>query len=91
MGKNDEYYGSEPTQKAYDTLCGLYREQGLSDKEIERLIVLDIKDRSYFTDRGVNNEHGGGLFAGDEEIMGWPFGQTKDNALNGTIEYVSKG
>lgn len=95
IGKNDEYYGSEPTQRAYDTLYGLYREQGLSEDEIGRLLVLDIKDPSYFTEKGMSNEHGGGLFAGDEEIMGWLFSQTKRTALSGTIpeelEYVPEG
>ncbi len=32
------------------------------------------KRHDYFTDRDVSNEHeGGGLFAYDEEIMGWLF------------------
>ena len=96
IGKNDEYYGSEPTQRAYDTLYGLYQEQGLSKEEIDRLLVLDIKEKSYFTTKGVNNEHGGGgLFAADEKIMGWLFSQTKRTALSGTIpeelEYVPEG
>lgn len=74
IGRNDEYYGSEPTQRVYDTLHGLYEEQGLSDAEIDELLVLDIKEHDYFTDRNMTNEHGGGgLFAYDEEIMGWLF------------------
>lgn len=37
-------------------------------------LVLDVKEHEYFTDRGMSNEHGGGgLFAYDEEIMGWLF------------------
>lgn len=74
IGGSDEYYGSEPTQRAYDTLHALYEEQGLSDDEIDKLLVLDIKEHDYFTERNVSNEHGGGgLFAYDEEIMGWLF------------------
>ncbi|WP_250944622.1 prolyl oligopeptidase family serine peptidase [Clostridium felsineum] len=34
VGENDEYYGSQPSKKAYNTLRKLYREQGLSNKEI---------------------------------------------------------
>ena len=84
VGREDEYYGSEPSQRAYDTLHKLYREQGLSEEEIGRLLVLDIKERSYFTSKGMNNEHGGGnLFAADENTMGWLFGQRKETALNG--------
>lgn len=74
IGQDDEYYGSEPTQEAYDTLYALYEQQGLTEAEIGELLVLDIKEHSYFTERGMSNEHGGGgLFAYDEEIMGWLF------------------
>ncbi len=76
IGKNDEYYGSGPTQKAYDTFYGLYEEQGLTKEEIDDLLVLDIKEHDYFTERNAPNEHGGGgFFAFDEEIMGWLFAQ----------------
>lgn len=74
IGRNDEYYGSEPTWEAYDALHALYENQGLSDDEIDRLLVLDIKEHDYFTIRNVSNEHGGGLLAAyDETIMGWLF------------------
>ena len=50
--------------------------QGLSDEEIGELLVLDVKDAEYFESRGMTNQHGGGgLFAEDEEIMGWLFGK----------------
>lgn len=76
IGRNDEYYGCEPSQKAYDTLYSLYVKQGFSDAEIDELLVLDIKEHDYFTDRGMSNEHGGGgLFAYGEKIMGWLFSQ----------------
>lgn len=76
IGEDDEYYGSEPTKRAYDTLRGLYEQQGLTSAEIGELLVLDVKDDSYFRDRGMNNQHGGGgLFAYDENIMGWLFGK----------------
>ena len=74
IGRNDEYYGSAPTQEAYDTLHQLYEQQGMTEEEINELLVLDIKEHDYFVDRNVSNEHGGGgLFASDEEIMGWLF------------------
>lgn len=74
IGRNDEYYGSAKTQRAYDTLYDLYERQGLSKEEIDSLLVLDIKEHDYFTGRNAPNEHGGGgLFAYDEEIMGWLF------------------
>lgn len=74
IGENDEYYGSAPTKSAYDTLYALYEKQGLSKEEIDKLLILDIKEHSYFTERGMSNEHGGGgLFAYDRDIMGWLF------------------
>lgn len=78
IGRNDEYYGSEPTQRAYDTLHDLYRKQGMTEDEIDKILVLDIKEHTYFTEQNAPNEHsGGGLFAYDEEIMGWLFSQKK--------------
>ena len=73
IGESDEYYGLARISATYETLCGLYRAQGLSDTQISELAVLDIKSASYFTERGATNQHGGGLFAFDEQIMGWLF------------------
>ena len=76
IGESDEYYGSEPSREAYNQLHELYTEAGLSEEEIDQLLVLDIKDAAYFTGGGAFNQHGGGnLFAQDPEIMGWLFGQ----------------
>ena len=76
IGRDDEYYGSNKSQNAYDTLYNLYKNQGLTDDEIAKILVLDIKERDYFTSRNAPNEHGGGgLFAEDEAIMSWLFGE----------------
>ena len=56
--------------------------EGLPEAEIDRLLVLDIREREYFSSRGIDNEHGGGgLFAQDEDIMGWLFSQKKINQV----------
>ena len=74
VGESDEYYGSGPSEEAYENLYGLYRQEGLADEEIRELLVLDVKDADWFESRGWTNQHGGGgLFASDEEIMGWLF------------------
>lgn len=74
IGESDEYYGSQPFKDAYQKLRRLYRQQGISETEIEKLLVLDVKDASYFAGTGVTYQHGGGcLFCRDEEIMGWLF------------------
>lgn len=80
IGENDGYYGSKPTIEAYNAIHKLYEDEGLSDSEIDELLVLDVKPTSYFTDAGVNNQHGYGgyLFVRDENIMGWLFGQLKE-------------
>lgn len=76
IGERDEYYSSGPAKKAYEELAALYEREGMDGEEIRRLAVLDVKKERYFTDRGVSNQHGGGgLFAEDEEIMGWLFGE----------------
>ena len=76
IGESDEYYGSEPSQEAYDRLHDIYTEAGLTEEEISRLLVLDIKDADYFRAGGAPSQHGGGnLFARDPEIMGWLFSQ----------------
>lgn len=78
IGESDEYYGSQPTQDAYDNLYELYRQEGLSDEEISQILVLDIKDADYFESQGVTVQHGGGnLFARDQEIMNWLFSKQK--------------
>ena len=76
VGQGDEYYGSDPSREAYDSLREMYEQAGLSQAEIDQLLVLDIKDADYFRDGGAPNQHGGGnLFAQDPEIMGWLFKQ----------------
>ena len=76
IGESDEYYGAEPSREAYNRLHDLYTEAGLTEEEISRLLVLDVKDSDYFREGGAPSQHGGGnLFAGDSEIMGWLFSQ----------------
>ena len=74
IGEDDEYYGSEPSREAYETLRKMYQDAGLTDEEIDEILVLDIKDADYFESRGMTNQHGGGnLFAADDDVMGWLF------------------
>ncbi|MBD5160221.1 MAG: prolyl oligopeptidase family serine peptidase [Ruminococcus sp.] len=78
IGENDTYYGSDYLKNAYNELYGLYTEQGLSDSEINDILVLDVKPDEYFTERGYRDQHAGGnAFSADTEIMGWLFGKSK--------------
>ena len=74
IGESDEYYESEPFKESYRKIHELYKEQGLSETEIDKLVVLDIKGKDYFEGTPVTYQHGGGyLFCRDKEIMGWLF------------------
>ncbi len=77
VGAHDEYYGSQPSRETYDRLHALYRSQGLTDAQIDRILVLDVRPDSYFSSQGIGNQHGQGghLFANDPDIMGWLFEQ----------------
>ena len=84
IGEKDEYYGSKPSVNAYNAIRSLYEKEGLKAGEIDKLLVLDIKPTSYFTDKGITNQHGYGgyLFVRDENIMKWFFGQVKNISNN---------
>lgn len=74
IGEEDSYYGSQSLKDAYRTLVQLYQEQGLSNEEIQKLVVLDIKENQYFLDRGYRDQHmGGAAFAHEDYIMKWLF------------------
>ena len=74
-GESDSYYGSKPLRDAYEKLHDLYLAEGLTEREIGSLLILDIKEEQYFTARGFTDQHlGGQAFAKDESIMGWLFG-----------------
>lgn len=92
IGEDDSYYGSDSLKEAYARLCELYREQGLGEEEIDRLVVLDVKPQEYFTKRGFRDQHAGGqAFAHDEQIMGWLFGQRPSRTIPEELEYVPEG
>ena len=63
VGESDEYYGSAPSERAYNAIHELYEKEGLTDSEIDN----------------ITNQHGAGgyLFVRDENVMGWLFGQQK--------------
>jgi len=74
IGESDEYYSSKPLKDAYKKLYDRYQEQGLSKKQIQKLLVLDIKDSPYFAGTGITYQHGGGyLFCREKKIMNWLF------------------
>lgn len=78
IGAEDSYYGPESLEQAYQTLHGLYEEQGLTEEEIDEILVLDVRDQRYFSEHGYSDQHAGGqAFAHDEPVMGWLFDQQR--------------
>lgn len=76
IGANDDYYGSDPVRRAYTQLREKYLAAGLSQEEIDELVVLDVKPDEYFDGHTDSyGEHGGGLelFPRDAEVMSWLF------------------
>jgi predicted peptidase len=59
-GENDSYYGSSSVLETYEKLVSLYKEMGFSEEQIDRLVVLDLKDQAWFDERGIRDQHGGG-------------------------------
>lgn len=76
IGEDGSYYGSSSLKEAYERLRELYLEAGLTESQIESLVVLDVKDQEYFSEAGFSDQHAGGqAFAHDETVMGWLFGE----------------
>ncbi len=72
IGESDEAYGSEPVKGTYEELTSIYRKEGLSEDEIDKIAVLDVKGPDYFTSQGYDGQHiGADLFSYDEKVMGW--------------------
>lgn len=72
IGEQDSYYGSASLKDTYEKLHTAYTQQGLTEEEIEQLLVLDVKPQQYFTEHGFRDQHAGGqAFAHDRDIMGW--------------------
>ena len=78
IGAEDSYYGAQSMRGAYETLRSLYKAQSLSDTEIDAILVLNVKSQDYFTSRGYQDQHMGGMaFAHDAEMMEWLFSHEK--------------
>lgn len=92
IGAEDSCYGADSLKIAYADLYKRYEEQGLSEAEIARLLVLDVKPQSYFTGHGFRDQHAGGqAFAHDAEVMGWLFGAHGGRTVPAELEYVPTG
>ncbi len=92
IGEDDSYYGSDSLKSAYAQLHRLYEEQGMTEEEIDRLLVLDVRPQSYFTEHGFRDQHAGGqAFAHNEEIMNWIFSKGNARTIPEELEYVPEG
>ena len=76
IGAQDSYYGADSFEDTYAALRALYEAQGQSAEEIDRLVVLDVREQEFFTERGFTDQHAGGqAFAHEPGVMGWLFGK----------------
>ena len=76
IGAQDSYYGADSFEDTYAALRTLYEAQGLSAEEIDRLVVLDVREQEFFRERGFSDQHAGGqAFAHEPSVMGWLFGE----------------
>lgn len=93
IGENDSYYGSQSLKDAYVRLRSLYETQGLTGEEIDQLVVLDVRQDSYFTEQGYQDQHAGGqAFAHEESIMNWIFEkQRTGKTIPAELEYIPEG
>ena len=74
IGDRDSYYGPASLEETYAALHDLYAGQGLTEEEIGRLLVLDVRRQTFFSSYGFSDQHAGGqAFAHDPDVMGWLF------------------
>lgn len=72
IGEDDDYYGSDNFKESYQEIHDRYIEEGLSEEEIDGILILDVRDRNYFHEHGLSSEHaGGGFVAHESDIMKW--------------------
>ena len=83
---HDSYYSAEPARRAWQRIHDLYVQKGLSEDEIGKILVLDVREDSWFDDFLASNSdirqsgyatdyHGAGmLVAFDPSVMEWVFG-----------------
>ncbi len=78
MAENDEYYGAERAREPYNELHRRYLEAGLTEDEINDILVLDLRGNEYFNEHGIYNYHGGGALAvNDGGIIEWMLSHEK--------------
>ena len=46
-GENDSYYGSSSFKKTYQELYNLYSKKGLSKEDIDKILIVEIKNHEY--------------------------------------------
>lgn len=72
IGENDEYYGSEQAEDAYQSLYEAYSLSGKDNYEIDKVLQLEVAEDEYFNRHGIDNYHAGGsLIFDDKSALNW--------------------
>ena len=78
VGEDDSYYSSLPIKMACAELREMYVHQGMTDAEIDDILVLNVKEADWFAQRGIADQHGGGMaFPEEPGLLEWFFSKTK--------------
>lgn len=72
MARNDGYYGQARAIDAYERLRESYKRAGAPASEIDDLLVLDVRDDSYFNAYGLYSYHAAGMAVlNDPDVVQW--------------------
>lgn len=78
MAQNDDYYGAERAQEAYEGLVQAYRDAGWSQDETSQKIVLDLRSEEFCAVWGHRADHGAALMVlNDPTVTSWVLAQTR--------------
>ena len=72
IGEEDDYYGSANFKETYQELYNRYLRKGLTEKQIDDILILDVRDEDHFISHGYTSQHAGGEeVAREADVMKW--------------------
>lgn len=72
IGEEDDYYGSANFKETYQELYNRYLRKGLTEKQIDDILILDVRDEDHFISHGYTSQYAGGEeVAREADVMKW--------------------